>query len=372
MCDRPRRFVNAAGHERVAGCRRCSSCVEARIRDWQGRVMAETLFSKGATFFTLTYGMDQRMGGAVDRDGAAVLTYSHAQKWVRSFRDAGYPCRYFIAGEYGAKKARAHWHAILFWQRQVPERPEHTVRLVGEKRKETCWHDPWWERGHTQWAEVNPTTARYLAKYAVKDERSADRERPQSLIRMSRFPLLGAAYFDDWARRHVEAQIPIADRSFTVPGSRDPQTGRPWVYRMGDPAARYVCQSFKRQWEAKWPGRHMPLSDVLERYVDEAARVIVDPDREVIRAAGQFRQRPWIDPPSGWVKSFEERTNLWVATRGGDRLVWSFDADGHRAWAATFVSEAEAERRRAELRRRSDPQAYRDASQSLARVKRRG
>lgn len=370
MCDNPRKFIDRAGHERVAGCRQCNKCTEARVRDWIGRLSAEARYASGATFLTLTYGIDRRINGARDKPGATVLTYSHIQKWLKKIRGnkriGGYTVRYFLAGEQGSLKQRCHWHVALFWQPNVdangerrkdatgqewpdmPPKPKHKVRWQDGKSHEICWDDPFWEHGHTQWADLHPGTARYIAKYVIKGEDKskddhAGKERKQSIVRMSRFPLLGAKHFDEVARQHVEQMLPIKDRTYTVPGAVDPQTGRHWRYRMGDASVRYLSESFERQWKAVHPDRHPPHSPIFEKFEDQRAVVM----RGFAITKRQMRaSRPFMPPPLGYAVRFDDKVNEYVAERGAERLLWSYDESGRRGWARKIVSEREAEKGR--------------------------
>lgn len=383
MCDNPRKFIDRGGRERVAGCRQCKKCTEARVRDWIGRIGAEARYSAGATFMTLTYGTDRRVNGARDKPGATVLTYSHIQKWLKKIRgnkrSGGYQIRYFLAGEQGSMKGRCHWHVLLFWQPNVdangnrrkdasgqelpdmPPKPLHKVRWQDGKAHEICWDDPFWEHGHSQWAEVNASTARYVCKYVVKGsdktkDDHASKERKQSIVRMSRFPLLGAKHFDEVARQHVEQMLPIKDRLYTVPGAIDPKTGKHWRYRMGDASVRYLSESFERQWKARHPGIHPPHSPVFERFEDE---------RAVVRAGFAITprkmraSRPFVAPPLGFVVRFHEGVNEYVAQRGPDKLFWSYDENGRRAWARKIIGERQAEQRRKAEAATAGPPEYR-------------
>lgn len=366
MCLNPRTFIGPDGRQRTVGCRQCGTCTQARVRDWTGRVLAEVKYSAGATFFTLTYGKD-RAYGDVDAPGAAVLTYSHVQKWIRRIRDAGYPLRYLVAGEYGEQKARAHWHVCAFWTSKVPTRPKHRERQAGRKTISWCLDDPFWDHGFTQWGEINVGSARYITGYVVKGEQREERElagkKPlQSIVRMSRFPVIGARHFEELAARHVEQGLPIRDRLFTVEGVKDPETGRLWKYRMSDGSFRHFCQSYLYQWALAHPDRHPPHSDLLEAYVDEhrvpwrrAWQQLSDP--APVAASPRARQlpaRPWMPPPEGWSQAFSAPLNAWTAVRGGERLFWSYGEDGERGWFPRFVSDAGGEQLRDAAARRRD------------------
>lgn len=342
------------GLAREVACQKCSECRKGRVRDLTGRVLAESKYAVGSHFITLSYGVDRRMGGAVDVKGANVLTYSHCQNWLKRLRNAGYPMRYVLAGEYGSKNGRAHFHCILFWTREVPPVPEHKLGKDGHRR---CWNDPFWEPiggGHTQWAEVNQSTARYVAKYSLKDRTD---EHAQGFVRVSTRPLIGAKYFDHWAKLHVDQGLALKNRYYTIDGSVDKQSGKLWQYYMNDAVLRYVLRSFSRQWEAAYGKRHMPSSEWMERQFDKLARPLAG---DAPLPKRRYLARPFLATPNGEQVCFDEKRNeYWCElgrTEGGRlsspvRVWWSFDEKGQRCWSFEFVSVTEGERRwRAYLR----------------------
>lgn len=365
-CLNPRSLLVNGLVTRVV-CQKCSECRKGKVRDIVGRVLAEKRYAVGSHFITLTYGVDRRIDGAVNVKGADVLTYSHFRTFLKRLRDGGYPMRYLVAGEYGAAKGRAHFHALLFWTKRVPDIPLHKRGRDGIKR---AWDDPWWQPiggGHTQWEEVTGKSARYVAGYTLKPTFQG----AQSVVRRSTRPLLGAKYFDHWAKLHVDQGLAIKDRYYTVPDSTDPKTGKLWRYYMNDATLRYVVESFRWQWEARFPGRHMPPSDFLERQFDKVAVPQADPDKMLRRR--KYQPRPYILPPNGEQMYFDEKRNAFWFELGRTkdnrlssplRYWWSFDHKGERCWSFEFVSVAEGARRwRAYILSRS-ADAYAEASQA--------
>lgn len=383
-CLTPRFGTKKDGLQFKSRCNKCSQCKADKIRDYVGRALAESLHSVGATTITLTYGTDMRVGGAVDKPGARVLTYKHVQDWLKRLRRAGYPLRYIVAGEYGSLKQRAHWHVVAFWKERVPPIPEH-VFSHGSYR---CYRDPFWKFGITAWDKADASAVRYVCKYMMKDAKDPQ---GQSIVRISKKPLLGAQYFDEWAERHVVAGLPIKDRLYTVPGSYDNKTGLAWRYYMSEAATNYVCASFLHQWRERNGALHPPQSDVVERYLDRLAV----PDASIRALPFRRRARPAVAPPAGYVVTFEERLHSWVADWTGPevrasedlsnaesdavsrfvqsvsaaflrdlpaRLVWSFDGDGLLGWVPSIVSESEGRRRRFARYSRLAADAYREGS----------
>ena len=90
------------------GCKACWRCKRNRVNDYVGRCLAEAAVSSHTCVVGLTY---------APRDDLAdkLLQPRHFQLFMKLLRRAGHKVRYFVAGEYGDEKGRAHFHAILFF-----------------------------------------------------------------------------------------------------------------------------------------------------------------------------------------------------------------------------------------------------------------
>jgi hypothetical protein len=80
------------------------------------------------------------------------------------------PIRYYMAGEYGSKSLRAHYHIILFNFEFIDKQPdEHTP--VGKLGHE-IWQSPTltklWGKGKANFGSVTPESCNYVARYAMK------------------------------------------------------------------------------------------------------------------------------------------------------------------------------------------------------------
>lgn len=240
MCKAPQTLADGT----VVGCRNCSQCFGRSVDDWTGRCIAESKFASAPFFISLTYGRDENNNP--DHLRAALLTYSDVQKYFKRLRAAGFPARYFAVGEYGAEKGRSHWHLLVFWKDGVPAHKPSTRAVPVRFSQEH------WKHGFSTWeplgltAEDTAAAVRYVCKYLNKDLGGPER---QALCRMSKKPLLGAAWLHERARLHVSQGIAPQDLFYSFPDCLAPD-GSPkrFMLRPGSAAADLFCESFNDQW----------------------------------------------------------------------------------------------------------------------------
>ena len=177
-------------------CRKCWQCRKRRVDDLIGRCIAESKFAKKTYACTLTYGGDAGVN-------AATLVYKDVQDFLKRLRRKRYDkerkqwkkydVRYIVAGEYGSKKNRAHWHIILFFDKEYPE---------VEENKRVNWE--YWEHGFTYFQEPDWKGFQYVLKYVLKDQ---DEQFKVSHLAMSKKPPLGDKYFKELVKQHVEEMV---------------------------------------------------------------------------------------------------------------------------------------------------------------------
>lgn len=339
MCVNPV-FLADLGVE--VACHKCWQCIRRKIDDWTGRCVAESQTAVATRSVTLTYGRDNRIGN-IDHLQAAVLTYSDVQMYVRSLRDAGYrPLRYFVVGEYGSRKGRAHWHIILFFGDKVPLRPL--------DRQIECEH---WPHGWSFWQLATPEAIRYVTKYIAKEVETEDRQYHHGL---SKQPPLGDAWFRDYARRYCLQQLAPQNLFYSFEHVTD-RNGRAVNFVMQGVTAVNFLNSFLEQWNEINPGVPVPNSDLVDDHLDALARlgdgdqarkvlageklglyklrdsVIVHPFTGTVKKPTTDDLRRWMDPKR---VSFDEKLNLWTYQfEGGQRpWYWAKDAGGSFGWRA--------------------------------------
>lgn len=145
-------------------CGRCIGCRLERSRQWAQRLVDEKRFHDQSSFLTLTYSDDFLPPGGT-------LVLRDWQLFLKRLRERVSPLRirFFHAGEYGEKRRRPHYHAILFGLDFYSGR--YDVR-VSDRGDETWSHDlvdECWERkGLCRIGEVSFESCAYVARYVTK------------------------------------------------------------------------------------------------------------------------------------------------------------------------------------------------------------
>jgi len=326
MCLNPSKIAEIG----FVACRECWQCRETTVDDWVGRNIAESRTAKAAFVVTLTYGQD-RTTGDIDHIRAAVLTYSDVQKYLKRLRTNGYPPRYFVVGEYGSMKGRAHWHIILYFQDNVPE---HKLR---ENFMEKHWPHGW-----SYWDKSTPEAVRYACKYLLKDP--ADDEKQGWGPMPSKKPPLGHEYFRQLADLHVQQGISPQDVSYSFPEVRRinkharakgpkllRETAKPVRFMMRGKTAENFVAYFVARWREVY-GDDPPRSELIWAY-EHKKLVQYLASKEEPQFGRQVKGAVPVAPPfEGARVQFCEVANCYFTDTGGTRLYYSFDTEGDAVW----------------------------------------
>lgn len=303
MCLNPFQMFQPNGEAVQIRCQRCWQCKQDRIDDWVGRNIAESKTAVKANAVTLTYGRDRN--SEVDHIHARVLVYSDFQKFMKRLRFDGYPARYFVAGEYGEAKGRAHWHALIYWQ----GKPAPGITL---RQKKIMFEQ--WPHGYAYWDELDVASVRYAAKYVTK---GGEDEFKQAEYHMSRMPPLGSQYFIELARKYVKQRIAPQDLYYSFPEVlRD---GKRVRFRLSRRCEEMFLSEYVACWKLAYPGRHMPPSELVEAFEDKQARGwrdanwVYHPKPRPARLDGEEEHDLRVAPKAG---SYEAR-------RLAERLSWA-------------------------------------------------
>lgn len=187
-------------------CGFCTGCRLDHRRDWSTRMMHEASLHSSNQFVTFTYAPDH-----LPKNGD--LDQTHMQKFFKRLRKEFSPTkiRYVYAAEYGGKRSRPHYHAILFGlfldDLIFEKNNDRGDPLYGSQTLDRIW-----QKGHCFVGAVTDQSCGYVASYMLKDingdyDKRNDyttvnvttgelTKRKRPFARYSTTPGIGKAWFD--------------------------------------------------------------------------------------------------------------------------------------------------------------------------------
>lgn len=255
-------------------CGRCLGCRLDYSRQWAMRGVCELQMNERSCFVTMTY----RDGclPKVSKHGAATLRKSHYQKFFRALRRRGYKFTYMVAGEYGEKLGRPHFHVIFFGEdfkkdsypapfKQSPDFPLYSSKIL----------DDLWKKGHVVVGDVSFQSIQYVAGYITKKVTGSK------------------------AAAHYQGRLP----EFMQASLKSP-IGRSWLEKyMSDvfPRDEFVFKGkvmsppkyFRKVYAQKFPDKALDLSVKREIFMDDNRDKFSAEDLEAkeIILLSQFKKR---------------------------------------------------------------------------------
>lgn len=215
----PKLALNDNSGLRLA-CGSCSGCRLKRACHWALRCSHEASQYEENCFITLTFsnkGLKQR-GLDYEKAGKPIpnrwtLDHRDFQLFMKRLRKKyGIGIRYFQAGEYGSKRSRPHYHAILF-NFNFKDRRYFKTTKAGCKLYRSAVLEKLWTYGYSSVGTCTFESAGYVARYAMKKftgKRSEDyytrmdfktgeiyKMKPEYTT-MSRRPGIGAGWIDKY------------------------------------------------------------------------------------------------------------------------------------------------------------------------------
>jgi len=156
-------------------CGQCIGCRLERSRQWALRCVHENTLHKESAFLTLTYNEQ-----SLPPDGG--LVKEHFVKFMKRYRtylvreERGQKIRYFMCGEYGEKKLRPHYHAII-WGHDFPDKKHYTTTDRGDRLYRSDIATRLWTHGFVTIGSVTFESAAYVARYVLKKIRTRNSEK---------------------------------------------------------------------------------------------------------------------------------------------------------------------------------------------------
>ena len=195
--------VGTGDNRRVLPCGKCPTCKAKYARDWAIRMVHEAQCWPRNVFITLTYRPE-----CLPLD--AVLVKKDFQDFMKRLRKRfGAGIRFFHCGEYGKRKGRPHYHAILF-NFDFEDRVAEEFRN-GHQYYSSPSLDDLWGKGIARIGEVTLESCGYVARYVNKKldddvryeildlETGEISLKPREYATMSRRPGIGRLWYDRFA-----------------------------------------------------------------------------------------------------------------------------------------------------------------------------
>ena len=149
-------------------CGHCFNCLMAARKEKALRLENEMFMNQDNCFVTLTYAPEYL---PLTEDGTPTLSIRDYQLFMMRLRKhlgaSGVKIRYFIAGEYGKRGNRPHYHLIIFgWK---PDDIEIWSRKGGYNVYRSKLIEKCWTKGYSLvGVDCGPGVAKYCAAYVTK------------------------------------------------------------------------------------------------------------------------------------------------------------------------------------------------------------
>lgn len=152
----------AGGLQRQQACGQCIGCRLEISRQWAIRCVHEAQLYPHNIFVTLTYDDEHlpRDHSLQPRD--TQLFFKRLRRRLGDQR-----IRYYLAGEYGDRDGRPHYHAIIFNCRLPDEKPFKETNTRNTLRTSEILNQAWGQ-GFTSIGEVTFQSAAYVTRYVMK------------------------------------------------------------------------------------------------------------------------------------------------------------------------------------------------------------
>lgn len=273
MCVSPSYVYNYEGVSLVrveTACGWCWSCQKNRVNDLVGRCLLEFAGCDWSCVLTLTY--DDKL--VEHPSQTKVLHVGDFQEFMRKLRRR-VQTRYLVAGEYGERRGRTHFHVVLFGYGSQPTWYHHPKPHIQATAQEWGGRDPLWKWGHAYLdRDVTERSFRYVAKYLTKGAKrkrtpySDEGKFNKTWLSYSRIPIMGIDAVLDRAEQHVAERLFPTSFKYRPPGAAE---NREYAFT-GEAQYQFLHRIF-----TLWPEAHdIPKTRLMEnaslRYRKEAQR----------------------------------------------------------------------------------------------------
>lgn len=159
-------------YQQQRACGHCIGCFLDHANEWATRIYCECQTNPVGMFLTLTYRPDDL---PINDKGYPTLVKEHTQRFWHDLRQKHPECKikYLIAGEYGEKKGRPHYHACVWGYEPKdlkfykPSKADPNCKLYKSKEIYDIWG-----KGMVIIGKLEYRSACYVARYVHKKAKS--------------------------------------------------------------------------------------------------------------------------------------------------------------------------------------------------------
>lgn len=291
----------------VIPCGQCLACRMKYSRDWADRIITELPYHKSAYFVTLTYDDEHLpVNEYVDPEtgvigSIATLQPRDVQLFFKRLRkrfshspvtqslELQDKLMYFLAGEYGDKTRRPHYHAIIFGL-ELPDLVLYKNSPQGNPYYNSEILNRIWGLGYVVVADATWQSAAYTARYILKKQTGRKSEIYKRLnfepefTRMSLKPAIGKR----WALEHLDELFDYKHVSVSTPtGGHQirPSAYHKRLLRERDPTklesyqldARKAAETLQALQLSRTDKTYMELMEVLDEQMQDTVKRLPRP-----------------------------------------------------------------------------------------------
>lgn len=167
-------YVDKVWYQTVP-CGKCASCRCDYSREWSNRMILELADHESAIFVTLTYNNDHL---PFSDHGFPTLCKRDVQLFFKRLRKHFHPVkiRYYLAGEYGSRTHRPHYHAIIYGigLDSFSDLEFRGNNELGQPFYSSPTLESIWSNGFVLFSSVTWRTCNYVARYVLKKQAQRD------------------------------------------------------------------------------------------------------------------------------------------------------------------------------------------------------
>ncbi len=167
-------YVDSTWYQTVP-CGKCASCRCDYSREWSNRMILELADHDKAIFLTLTYNNENL---PISDMGFPTLSKRDIQLFLKRLRKKfpDHKIRFYLAGEYGSKTHRPHYHAIIYGI-GIDSFSDTYFRgnnEIGQPFYSSQILESIWSKGFVLFSEVTWRTCNYVARYVLKKQQQVE------------------------------------------------------------------------------------------------------------------------------------------------------------------------------------------------------